>query len=52
MVLGGHTHEGAAGADRGRASTLVVNSGSHGKFLSRLDLDVRDGRVTAAIAIS
>jgi S-sulfosulfanyl-L-cysteine sulfohydrolase len=44
VILGGHTHDALALPLRvGR--TLVVNSGSHGKFLSRLDLDVRDGRV-------
>jgi sulfur-oxidizing protein SoxB len=44
VILGGHTHDGLPAPIRvGR--TLVVNSGSHGKFLSRLDLDVRHGRV-------
>ncbi|MBI4256087.1 MAG: thiosulfohydrolase SoxB, partial [Candidatus Rokubacteria bacterium] len=46
VILGGHTHDGLpAPIVVGR--TLVVNSGSHGKFLSRLDLDVRGGRVVA-----
>ena len=46
VILGGHTHDALAQPILvGR--TLVVNSGSHGKFLSRLDLDVRRGRVTA-----
>src|SRR6266571_2532100 len=46
VILGGHTHDGLPAPIRvGR--TLVVNSGSHGKFLSRLDLDVRGGRVVA-----
>jgi sulfur-oxidizing protein SoxB len=46
VILGGHTHDGLpAPILVGR--TLVVNSGSHGKFLSRLDLDVRGGRVVA-----
>jgi len=44
VILGGHTHDGLPLPIRvGR--TLIVNSGSHGKFLSRLDLDVRNGRI-------
>ena len=44
VILGGHTHDGLPAPLRvGR--TLVVNSGSHGKFLSRIDLDVKGGRV-------
>jgi len=46
VVLGGHTHDGLPEPILvGR--TLVINSGAHGKFLSRLDLDVRDGQVKA-----
>jgi sulfur-oxidizing protein SoxB len=46
VILGGHTHDGLpAPIVIGR--TLVVNSGSHGKFVSRLDVDVRDGRIAA-----
>ncbi len=44
VILGGHTHD-ALPAPIVVGRTLVVNSGSHGKFLSRLDLDVRGGRV-------
>ena len=44
VILGGHTHDGLPAPLRvGR--TLIVNSGSHGKFLSRLDLDVKNGRI-------
>jgi sulfur-oxidizing protein SoxB len=44
VILGGHTHDGLP-RPLVVGQTLVVNSGSHGKFLSRLDLDVRGGRV-------
>src|SRR5438309_928396 len=43
-LLGGHTHD-ALPQPILVGRTLVVNSGSHGKFLSRLDLDVQHGRV-------
>ncbi|HEV8438247.1 MAG TPA: thiosulfohydrolase SoxB [Methylomirabilota bacterium] len=44
VVLGGHTHDGLPEPVLvGR--TLVINSGAHGKFLSRLDLQVDRGRL-------
>jgi sulfur-oxidizing protein SoxB len=46
VILGGHTHDGLPRPIVvGR--TLVINSGAHGKFLSRLDLDVRGGQIRA-----
>ncbi|MGH7354358.1 MAG: thiosulfohydrolase SoxB [Candidatus Rokuibacteriota bacterium] len=46
VILGGHTHDALPRAIV-VGTTIVVNSGSHGKFLSRLDLDVRGGRMVA-----
>jgi sulfur-oxidizing protein SoxB len=48
-ILGGHTHDGipvpVPVANAG-GKTLVINSGSNGKFLSVLDFDVKDGKVS------
>jgi sulfur-oxidizing protein SoxB len=45
VILGGHTHDGLP-RPIVVGKTLVINSGAHGKFLSRLDLDVRSGAVS------
>lgn len=44
VILTGHTHDALPVAVK-VGKTLLIASGSHGKFLSRLDLDVRDGQV-------
>lgn len=44
VILTGHTHDALPVAIDVKG-TLLIASGSHGKFLSRLDLDVRDGKV-------
>jgi sulfur-oxidizing protein SoxB len=44
IVLTGHTHD-ALPEVVTVGKTILVASGSHGKFLSRLDLDVRDGEL-------
>ena len=42
VILTGHTHDALPEAVK-VANTLLVASGSHGKFVSRLDLDVQNG---------
>jgi len=48
VILGGHTHDAMPAPSlvaNASGKTLVVNSGSNGKFLSVLDFDVKDGKV-------
>jgi sulfur-oxidizing protein SoxB len=44
VILTGHTHDALPDVVK-VGNTLLIASGSHGKFVSRLDLDVRDGEV-------
>ncbi len=44
VILTGHTHDAVAEVTK-VGKTLMVASGSHGKFVSRLDLDVQGGEV-------
>ncbi|WP_194096675.1 thiosulfohydrolase SoxB [Marivivens aquimaris] len=44
VVLSGHTHD-ALPEPYLVGETIVIPSGSHGKFVSRIDLDIRDGRM-------
>jgi len=48
-ILGGHTHDGVPQPSivkNAKGQTLVCNSGSNGKFLSVLDLEVKGKKVT------
>ena len=44
VILSGHTHD-ALPEPVVIGDTIIVASGSNGKFVSRVDLDVRDGRM-------
>ena len=44
VILTGHTHD-ALPVVLEENGTLLVASGSHGKFLSRLDIEVKDGKI-------
>ena len=45
IILTAHTHDAMPGMIR-VGDTVLVASGSHGKFLSRLDIAVKDGKVS------
>ncbi len=44
VLLSGHTHHRLFEPVR-QGETLIIQSGCHGSFLGRLDLEVRDGRI-------
>ncbi len=44
VILSGHTHD-ALPEPVVVGDTIIVPSGSNGKFVSRIDLDIRDGRM-------
>lgn len=44
VILSGHTHD-ALPEPVVVGSTIILPSGSNGKFVSRVDLDIRDGRM-------
>ena len=45
IILTGHTHD-ALPVAIAVGSTLLIASGSHAKFLSRLDIEMKDGRMS------
>jgi sulfur-oxidizing protein SoxB len=48
-IMGGHTHDAVpqpVAVKNAKGVTLVANSGSNGKFLSVLDFDVKNGKVS------
>ena len=47
VILTGHTHDAVPEAIR-IGKTLVLSSGSHGKYLGRIDLKVEGGQVVDA----
>jgi len=44
IILSGHTHDPAPRPMK-VGNTLIIISGSHGKYISRLDLDVKGGKI-------
>ncbi|THD75605.1 thiosulfohydrolase SoxB [Thalassobius vesicularis] len=44
VILSGHTHD-AVPEPVLAGDTIIIASGSNGKFVSRVDLDIRDGRM-------